>query len=86
MGVAINNSLDWNSEMFRLQLQIMNVGYNRDLQKMYNNISKMVTELSKLEVEARRTRKETYVKEKVAEINKAIDHLEKLLLVAQLMR
>ena len=85
MVVAINNSLDWNSEMYRLQLQIMNVGYNRDLQKMFNNISNMVTELSKLEVEARRIHKEEYTKEKVDEINKAIDHLEKLLLVAKLM-
>lgn len=85
MNVAINNSLDWNSEMYRLQLQIMNVGYNRDLQKMFNNISKMVDELSKMEVEARRTHKYSYVETKVLQINEAIDHLEKLLLMAKLM-
>ena len=46
----------------------------------------MVSELSNLEVTARRTRVEHYVKEKVNEINKSIDHLEKLLLIAKLMR
>lgn len=84
--MAINNSLDWNSEGIRLQKDIHAVGYNPDLQKMFNNISKMVDELSRIEVHARRIHKASYTIEKVNDINKAIDHLDKLLLVARLMR
>jgi hypothetical protein len=86
MGMAINNSLDWNSEGIRLQHQIHTIGYNPDLQKMFNNISRMIDELSKLEVQARRIHKASYTIEKVNDINKAIDHLDKLLLMARLMR
>jgi hypothetical protein len=45
----------------------------------------MVDELSKLEVVARRTHKNNMIDERVTAINKAIDHLEKLLLIAKLM-
>ena len=45
----------------------------------------MVTELSKLEVEARRLNSPHKTAEKIAEINSAIDRLEKLLLVAKLV-
>lgn len=62
------------------------IGYNPDLQKMYKNIDKMVTELSKLEVGMRRVQKYSMLDDKVAEINKAINHLEKLLLMANLMK
>lgn len=86
MYVAINNSLDWNSEGIRLQRELNSVGYNPDLQKMFNNISNMVDDLSKMEVHSRRLHKTSYTEEKVKAINKAIDHLEKFLLIAKLMR
>jgi hypothetical protein len=86
MVMAINNSLDWNSEGIRLQYQIQSIGYNPDLQKVFNNIGKMVDELSKIEVVARRTHVNHYAKNKVEEINQAIDRLEKLLLIARLMQ
>jgi hypothetical protein len=53
---------------------------------MIKNIDSMVTELSKVEVEARRIRKSNMIQNQLDEVNKAIDHLEKLLLIAQLMR
>lgn len=62
------------------------IGYNADLQKMFWNIDEMVTELSKLEVEARRTKSTSYLSNKILEINKAIDYLEKLILVGLLMK
>lgn len=62
------------------------IGYNPDLQKMFKNIDKMVTELSKLEVTFRRTQKYSFLDDKVLQINNAISHLEKLILIAQLMR
>ena len=46
----------------------------------------MVTELSKLEVETRRTQKFSYTEDQVNEINQAIDRLEKLILIAELMK
>jgi hypothetical protein len=45
----------------------------------------MVSELSKIEVLARRNPKSNMTLDKVNEINKAIDHLEKLILMAKIM-
>ena len=84
--MKIENSLDWQDVHTKLRKQIITVGYNPDLSKMLDNITKMVSELSKLEVEARRVRKTYMIQDTIDYINKAIDHLEKLLLIAQLMR
>jgi len=83
--MQIQSSLDWNNVHSELRNQIGQLPYNPDLRKMLNNISNMVSELSSLEVETRRLNKPEYSKEKVDEINKSIDHLEKLLLIAKLM-
>lgn len=83
--MQIQSSLDWNTVHSELRNQIGQLPYNPDLRKMLNNISNMVSELSSLEVETRRLNKPEYSKEKVDEINKSIDHLEKLLLIAKLM-
>ena len=56
------------------------------LVRMHKNIDKMVSELSKLEVNLRRTGKYNMLDDRVAEINKAITHLEKLILMANLMK
>ena len=84
--MKIEKATDWQDILTKLRSQMLSIGYNPDLNKMLNNISSMVSELSNLEVTARRTRVEHYAKEKVNEINKSIDHLEKLLLIAELMR
>lgn len=84
--MKIERALDWDIVSNHLRSQLGTIGYNPDLRKMLVNIEKMVTELSKLEVTFRRTQKYTLLDDKVAEINKAIDHLEKLILIAQLMR
>ena len=84
--MKIEKATDWQDILTKLRSQMLNIGYNPDLNKMLNNISSMVNELSKLEVDARRTRIEYYTNEKVDQINKSIDHLEKLLLMAQLMK
>jgi hypothetical protein len=83
--MQIQSSLDWNSVHSELRNQIGQLPYNPDLRRMLNNISNMVSELSSLEVESRRINKPEYNKEKVDAINKAIDHLEKLLLIAKLI-
>ena len=84
--MKIETSLDWFNVSNKLRTQLDNLPYNNDLHKMLKNIEKMVTELSKLEVEARRIRNTSYLIDRVNDINKSIDHLEKLILMASLMR
>jgi hypothetical protein len=83
--VKIETSLDWEKVQDSLNSQLESIGYNPDLRKMLKNIDVMVSQLSKLEVEARRTRHDSYSNEQKNKVNKAIDHLEKLLLMAKLM-
>lgn len=83
--MRIDTSLDWWKVDIELTKQIESIGYNPDLSKMLKNIESMIDDLSKLEVEARRTHVQHYTKAKLDKINSAIDHLEKLLLIAKLM-
>lgn len=83
--MTISSSLDWEKESDRLVGIISSCGYNPDLKKVFNNINSMITELSKLEVEARRTHNNLKVEECLIKINEAIDRLEKLLLIAKLI-
>lgn len=84
--MKIKTSLDWNLVSKDLLKQLSSVGYNPDLHKMFQNMHSMIDKLSKLEVEARRTKKDTYLQQQLTDINKSIDHLEKLLLMAKLMK
>ena len=84
--MKIEQAVDWQKIKANLLNQIKSIGYNPDFNKMIKNIDSMITELSKVEVEARRIRKSNMVKNQLDNINKAIDHLEKLLLMAQLMK
>jgi uncharacterized protein YaaN involved in tellurite resistance len=83
--MKIERAIDWNKVSDDLRSQMSTIGYNPDLRRMYANIEKMVTELSKLEVSIRRTQKFAMLDDKVADINKAIDHLEKFIIMAKLM-
>jgi hypothetical protein len=84
--MKIQTSLDWLNVCSNLHTQLDSLPYNPDLYKMSKNIEKMIDDLSKLEVEARRIRNTSILQEKISKINQAIDHLEKLLIIAQLMR
>jgi hypothetical protein len=83
--MRIDSSLDWWKIEIELTNQVDSIGYNPDLAKMLKNIDVMVDDLSKSEVEARRTHVQHYAKVKLDKVNNAIDHLEKLLLIAKLM-
>jgi hypothetical protein len=83
--MKIETSLDWGEVGGELTRQLNKLPYNQDLRKVINNIDHMIVDLSKAEVEARRINKPQYTKEKVDDINKAIDHLEKLILIATLI-
>jgi hypothetical protein len=84
--MKIEQAIDWQEVKSSLLSQMKSIGYNPDFNKMIKNIDSMITELSKVEVEARRIRKSNMVKNQLDNINHAIDHLEKLLLMAQLMK
>jgi len=84
--MQIQTALDWQHVSDRLKTDLDRIGYNPDLKKMFNNIQLMVTELSKLEVNGRRLRTTNYTQSQVEKINKAIDHLEKLILMGLLMK
>jgi hypothetical protein len=84
--VKIETSTDWQEIHRLLRVEMKSIGYNQDLEKMVRNIDKMVADLSRLEVLVRRTRNTVLHTEKVEQINLTIDHLRKLVLMAQLMR
>ena len=84
--MQIQTALDWQEVSAQIRRDLDRVGYNPDLKKMFNNIQLMVTELSKLEVNGRRLRATNYTQTQVEKINKAIDHLEKLILMGLLMK
>ena len=84
--MKIERAIDLNQVSIELSTQMNGIGYNPDLVRMHLNIGKMVAELSKLEVNLRRTGKYNMLDDKVATINNAINHLEKLVLMANLMK
>lgn len=84
--MKIETALDWQEVSIQIRKDLHSIGYNPDLKKMYDNIQLMVTELSKLEVNGRRLRTTNFTQNQVEKINKAIDHLEKLILMGLLMK
>lgn len=84
--MEIQRAIDFQLISKDLQEDLHYIGYNADLRKMYSNIEKMVTELSKNEVRFRKTNNYSYLDGDVEQINKAIHHLEQFILIAKLMR
>lgn len=68
-----------------IALDLNKIRYNSDLKKMLKNIEQMISDLSKKEVEARRLKSPDILQGPLTEINKAIDHLRQLVLIAQLI-
>lgn len=83
--MQIQTSTDFQKISDQLRKDLRSIGYNPDLSKMFLNVERMVSDLNKLEVVARRKHNDTMTIDKVTEINKAIDHLEKLIMMAKLM-
>lgn len=84
--MEIKNSLDWNEVRSALLIDLGQIGFNPDLQKMLTNISNMVKSLSIAEVDARRLHSTKNLVEPTSEINKSIKHLEQFILMAKLMK
>ncbi len=84
MMLKIDTSLDWPNVRCELSKQIQSVNFNSDVNKIFDNLHKMVVELSKAEVEARRLKSLKYIQPKIDEINTAIERLEVWILVLAL--
>jgi hypothetical protein len=85
MGMKIKNSLDWDLVRYDLKQQILKLPYDTSIRQMLKNIDRMVDDLSKTEVEARRTKVAYYRDEKLSKVNEAIESLDKIIMIGILM-
>lgn len=83
--MKVNNAIETREYCDILRKNLRKLRYNPDLHKMLHNIEEMATNLSKKEVEKRRTKYNSDVEILLSDINTAIEHLEKFILLAQLM-
>jgi hypothetical protein len=83
--MKIETSLDWGPAREDLMTQIQSLSYNSDLRKMLRALDDMVSKLSQMEVESRRTKNNTKSTERIAQINKSIENLEQWITMAMLM-
>jgi hypothetical protein len=81
---TITSSNDWLEVDRYLRSLIATVRYNRDLVKMHQNIDRMISDLSRQEVEARRLKNPKYLEPAIKQINEAIHNMEKWILMLQL--
>lgn len=84
--MEIKNSLEWNEVRSALLVEMSQIGFNADLNKMLTNISGMVKSLSIAEVDARRLHNKKNLVAPLESINKSIKHLEQFLIMAKLMK
>lgn len=68
-----------------LHSQLKTINFNPDLKRYVENLEKMVSELSSLEVDARRTGNIRKVREYSEKIEESITYFENMLLIAKLM-
>ena len=85
MDKTFNTAIEARDIISDLRIQLKRLPYNPDLLKLCNNIGEMNSTLSRLEVEARQTRKTHKVDAHTEDMIKAIKHREHLILMAKLM-
>ena len=83
--MKITNSLEWDQVRRELKAQIEKLPYDPSIRQMVKNIDKMVSELSKIEVEVRRTKVSYYADAQLTKINDAISVINKILVIAILL-
>ena len=77
---------DWFEVERELTQRIRSLGYNPDLAKMKRNLDEMIRDLSRAEVEARRTKNYRYLQTRIDDINKSIESIEHWILMLVLER
>jgi len=88
--LEIKNSLDWP----KVESEIRKLGnmmpiFEADTKRVIKHVSQMITELSKLEVEARNTKSKSTIKrceEKASKINEELKQIQKFHLMSMLSR
>ncbi len=83
--MKIKNSLEWETVRRDLKQQILKLPYDTSIRQMLKNIDRMVDDLSRTEVEARRTKVVYYRNEKLSKVNEAIESLDKIIVIGILM-
>lgn len=86
--MEINTSLDWNTKRLTLEKSIKALPPGkgpRDLRNILATIDRMVVELSKLEVEARRTKRPEILVPQIKKINDSLTTLEHWLMLGTLL-
>ena len=83
--MKIKNSLEWETVRRDLKQQILKLPYDTSIREMLRNIDRMVDDLSRTEVEARRTKNNGYSDRSLGKINEAIETLEKIIMIAVLI-
>jgi hypothetical protein len=83
--MKIKNSLEWENVRIDLKFQILKLPYDTSIRQMLKNIDVMVGELSKIEVEARRTKVSYYKDAQLTKVNEAIESLDKIIILGILM-
>ena len=81
---TIKTSLDWPRVRTEIERELKSLNYNSDLRRMLNAIDGMITDLSKLEVIARQTKRPDKCAAKISEINSAINDLDGWIIIATL--
>lgn len=82
--LAIQNSLEWPKVHARLMGEIKALNYNSDLRRMMRGVEGMVAELSRLEVEARRTKNTARAQAQLDKVNEAIWEIDGWIVLAAL--
>ena len=83
--MKIKNSLEWQTVRQEFKEQILKLPYDASIRQMLKNIDTMVTDLSRTEVEARRTKASYYRDEKLSKVNEAIESLDKIIIIGILL-
>jgi hypothetical protein len=83
--MKIKNSLEWETVRRDLKQQILKLPYDTSIRQMLKNIDRMVDDLSRIEVEARRTKVSYYRNEKLSKVNEAIESLDKIIVIGILL-
>lgn len=79
------DALECRAVLDRVKKQLSQISYNSDLHKIYKNLEEMVSNISKIEVDCRRTKQYSKLEEPLSKFKDSVDRLEKLILIAKLI-
>jgi len=84
MDIKFNTALEASKYVDELRNQIRALNYNKDLYKYLANLNYLVNDLGSAEVVARQSHKKSITDEPREKLAKAVDYLEKLIIIAKL--